>query len=543
MTEPTAPAVPARTPAPGMTHRQIMILLVALMLSMLLAALDLNAVTTALPTIAGRLGGLQQLPWVVTVYLLAMTVSTPLYGKLSDLRGPKQMVLAAIVIFVAGSMLTGLSQNMTTLVAFRAVQGVGAGGVIAVWFTIAGHVVSPRDAGRYQWYNGIVWSLATAAGPLVGGLLTQHVSWRWVFFINVPVGVAAFIATAALLRLPAGQGRREHEIDYPGVALLTGAAACLCMVTVWGGQRYAWHSATILTLTAAGAVLAIAFVIRERRAAEPILSLSLFGDPAVAIALAATFLLGLVMFTASVFLPMYLQVVKAMPPANAGLFLLPLWVCVTLASFVTGALITKTGRYKLVLLCGTGLITASMYLFSRLGSRTPDLAVLGAEVLLGCGLGSVISKLIVVIQNSVDRRELTAGMAASQFFREFGGALGTAVFGAVLAARLLYWRPRLLTAKVIALTPSHIGANLYSDPASIGRLRLRAPALYHGLIEMLARSLHPVYASAVPLAALAFLLTFLLPKRKLQTGETWHSRPAPARAAERAGASGPSPVA
>lgn len=501
-----------------------MILLVALMLSMLLAALDLSAVTTALPTIAGRLGGFQQLPWVVTVYLLAMTVATPLYGKLSDARGPKPMVLFAIATFVVGSMLTGLSQDMAMLIAFRAVQGIGAGGVIAIWFTIGGHVVPPRDAGRYQWYNGIVWSLATVAGPLVGGVLTQHVSWRWIFFINVPVGIAAFIATATLLKLPAVEGRREHEIDYPGVALIVGSASCLFLVTVWGGQRYAWHSAAIVLLAAAGAALAAAFVIRERYAAEPLLSLALFRNPVVAVALGVTFLMGLVMFTASVFLPMYLQILKGMPPLNAGEFLLPMWVAVTLASFVTGAMITKTGRYKLVMLLGTALVVVSMYQFSRLGRHTPDWAVLGDEILMGCGLGSVISKLITVIQNVVDRGDLGAGISASQFSRELGGALGTAIYGAVLAARLAYWRPRLLPASALAPAPSASGANLYRDPASIDRLRVSAPAIYHGLTEMLDRSLHAVYLIALPLAAAAFLLTWLLPKRPLQDRETWHTQ-------------------
>ncbi len=521
-TESAGPAAPPRPESPAMTHRQIMIVMSTLMLSMLLAALGQNGVATALPTIAGKLGGLQQLSWVVTAYLLAMTAATPLYGKLSDLRGPKPMLLFAIATFVAGSMLAGLSQDMGELIAARAVQGVGAGGVIAMGFTMVGHVVPPRETGRYHGYNGITWSLATVAGPLVGGFLTQHASWRWIFYINVPVGLVAFAATVILLKLPAR--RRFHKVDYTGAALIVASASCLLLVTVWGGQQYPWRSAVIIGLAVAGVALAAAFVMRERYAAEPILARSLFRNPVVSVALAAIFLVGLAMFAAGVFLPMYLQVVKAIPPASAGLFLLPMWIAVTAASFITGWVIARTGRYKAIIILGTALITLSMYLLSRLDAGTPDWVIFGDEALMGCGLGSVISKLIMAIQNVVDRKDLGAAISATQFFRELGGAFGTAIFGAVLAARLDYWRPRLLSAQALARVPHGTGTSLYKDPQSIRGLQATAPALYHGLIEMLVRSLHVVYLTAIPLAAAALVLTWLLPRPRLQNREAWHAR-------------------
>jgi EmrB/QacA subfamily drug resistance transporter len=511
--------------ASGMTHRQIMIVLSTIMLSMLLAALGQNGVATALPTIAGKLGGLQDLSWVVTAYLLAMTAATPLYGKLSDLYGSKPMLLFADSAFVVGSLAAGLSQNMGELIASRALQGVGAGGVIAMGFTMMTHIVPPRETGRYHGYNGITWSVATVAGPLVGGALTQHASWRWVFFINVPVGLLALGAAVALLKVPVA--RQQHRVDYIGTALIVGAVGCLLLVTVWGGQNYPWSSAIIVGLIAAGVVLAVLFIVRERYAREPILALSLFRAPLVGVAFGVIFLVGLAMFAAGIFLPMYLQVVKAISPTNAGVFLLPMWFSVTAASFITGWLIAKTGKYKIFIIIGSGLIALSMYLFSGLGLHTSDWVVVGDEILMGCGLGSVISKLIMSVQNVVDRKDLGSAVSATQFFRELGGALGTAIFGAVLAARLSYLQPRMPA--VEQQERAHLltgkGAALYKDPQSIDRLRHVAPALYHGMLDSLVQSLHTVYLVALPLAGAAFLLTWFLPKPQLQDLATWQRPP------------------
>jgi EmrB/QacA subfamily drug resistance transporter len=524
----SASTVMSTSSSDGMTRRQVTVFLAVLMLSMLLAALGQNGVATALPTIAGKLGGLAQLSWVVTAYLLAMTVATPLYGKLSDLYGPKPLLLIAIASFTVGSLLAGFSQNIGELVAARVVQGVGAGGVITMTFTIGGHVISPRQAGRYQGYSGVVWSLATFAGPPVGGLLTQAASWRWVFFVNVPFGVAAFVATIVLLRLPVtadgttapGAGRRQ--VDYAGAALMVAAAVCVLLVTVWGGQRYSWGSPWVVGPAVAAVVLAVLFVLRERSTPDPVLVLSLLRKPLVGTGLAITFLVGLAMFAASVFLPMYLQVVKGIQPAKAGVFLLPMWGVMTVASFLSGWIIAKTGRYKPFLIAGTGAITLALFLFSRLGADSSRLAIFGVEALMGAGLGVVISKLIMAIQNVSDREDLGATISATQFFRELGGTFGTAIFGAVLAARLDFWGPRLLPASAGGASTGS-GASRYADPATIEALRGTQPTLYHGLVDMLDRSLHVVYLTAVPLAAAAFLLTWLLPKPQLQDDDAWNS--------------------
>lgn len=503
----------------GMTRRGMAIFLGALLLSMLLAALGQNGVATALPTVAGKLGGLQQLSWVVTAYLIAMAAATPMYGKLSDLRGPKQMLLFAIATFTVGSMLSGISQNMGQLIASRGVQGIGAGGVIAMSFTIGSQVVPPRETGRYQWASGIVWAIATLIGPPVSGFLTQHASWRWVFIINVPVGVAAFAATAALLRLPPPEQRPRHHVDYPGAALVVASSVCLLLIVVWGGQRYAWGSAPIVALSVSGAALVVAFVVREHYAAEPILMLSLFRSPVVSVAFTTIFLVGAAMFAGSVFLPMYLQVVKGIPPASSGLYLIPLWVAVTIASFISGWVIARTGRYRLVIVAGAGLVAIGLYLFSRLDRGSQSWVIFAGEVVLGCGLGSVISKLIMAVQNVVRRSEISVAVSATQFFRELGGAFGTAIFGAMLTARLDYWQSRLLAAGL----RNGNAAVRYKDPQSVDRLAVTDPVLYHGLTEMLDRSLHAVFLAAVPFAVAAFLLSWWLPEVRLQSADTWRA--------------------
>jgi EmrB/QacA subfamily drug resistance transporter len=486
------------------------------MASMLLAALDQNVVTTALPTIAGRLGGIAGLSWAVTAYLLAMTAATPLYGKLSDRRGGKPVLLAAIAIFVAGSLGAGLSQNMAELTGARAVQGAGAGGIIAMTFTIGSSVIPPRQIGRYQGYSGILWSLATLTGPLIGGSLAQHGAWRWIFFLNVPVGLAALAITATALRLPGH--RRHHRTDYPGAALLMAAAACLLLVTAWGGQRYAWGSWQIVGLACAGAVIAAAFVIRQRYAAEPLLALPLLADPVLAVCVAASFLVGLAMFAVVLFLPVYLQVVKGIAAGTSGVFLLPLWGAVTLASFTTGFLIAKTGRYKGIIVAGTALIALGSYLFAGLGPGTSSAVIFGCEAIVGCGLGAVISKLIMAAQNAVERTDLGTAISATQFFRELGGALGTALFGAVFAARLGYWRQRLLPHAAVAYAPGTRApaASIQVNPGSAERLRATAPLLYHEVGRMVTLALHPVFLLAVPFAAAAFAVAWLLPRRHLK---------------------------
>ena len=350
-------------------HRKILVILGALMLGMLLAALDQTIVATALPTIAGDLHGLNHLSWVVTAYILTATISTPLWGKLGDLYGRKKLFQAAIVIFLIGSALSGLSQNMGQLIGFRALQGIGAGGLMVGAQAIIGDIVSPRQRGRYMGYFGAVFGLSSVIGPLAGGFITQHLSWRWVFYINLPIGAVALAAIAVVLHLP--RHRTHHAIDYLGTALLGAAVTVVILMTTWGGTTYAWGSATIISLAVAAVVLVALFVWTELRAAEPVIPLGLFRISVFSVSNAIGFIVGFVMFGAIIYIPLYLQTVHSATPTSSGLQLLPL-VCGMLVTFtVSGRLVTKWGRYKIFPVIGTAVMSVGLFLFSLLDAVRP----------------------------------------------------------------------------------------------------------------------------------------------------------------------------
>jgi EmrB/QacA subfamily drug resistance transporter len=504
----------AEVDAVKLSHREILLVFAGLGSGMLLAALDQTIVATALPTIVGELGDVQNLSWVVTAYLLTTTVSTPLYGKISDLIGRKIVFQTAIVIFVVGSVLCGASQNLLQLILFRGVQGVGAGGLMAMAFAIMGDILSPRERGRYTGYLGAVFAVASVSGPLLGGFFVDHLSWRWVFYVNVPIGIVALLITTAVLRLPFT--RRHHRIDYAGAALLVGGVSALLLVLVWGGSEYPWGSATILGLLATGLALTVAFVLRQRFAAEPILPLRLFGDQVFSVSSAMSFLLGGAMFGGIVYLPVFLQIVTGASATNSGLLLLPLMAGLMATSIGSGQVIARTGRYKAWPVAGMLIASVGMYLLSTMDAGTGRLESSLHMFVFGVGIGMVMQVLILAIQNSVPYADLGVATSAANFFRSLGGAFGVAVFGAALTARLNTELARYLPPSALEQVGDDPAA-LVSSPAQI---RALPDELRSGIIQAMANSIDDVFLLAVPLLVVGFVLALFL--RELPLRETVH---------------------
>ncbi|MGW0764605.1 MDR family MFS transporter [Streptomyces sp. NPDC002676] len=485
----------------------------ALMLGLLLAALDQTIVSTALPTIVSDLGGLEHLSWVVTAYLLASTAATPLWGKLGDQYGRKRLFQTAIVIFLVGSALCGAAQNMSQLIGFRALQGLGGGGLMVLSMAIVGDVVPPRDRGRYQGLFGAVFGATSVLGPLLGGVFTEHLSWRWVFYVNLPVGVVALAVIAAALHIP--RRTSPHVIDYLGTFLIASVATCLVLVASLGGTTWAWGSAQIIGIGMLGVALAVVFVGVERRAAEPVLPLKLFRMRTFSLVAVISFIIGFAMFGALTYLPTFLQVVHGISPTVSGVYMLPMVVGLLLSSTISGQIVSRTGRWKVFPIAGTAVTTIGLLLLHRLDEHSPTAEMSVYFFVFGLGLGLVMQVLILIVQNAVAYEDLGVATSGATFFRSIGASFGVAVFGTVFASRL---GDKLAAAfRGVRLPPGATPAALKADPRGIAAL---PPGLRPAALHAYASAITDVFLYAAPVAALGFLLAWFLKEDRLRASVT-----------------------
>jgi EmrB/QacA subfamily drug resistance transporter len=469
----------------------------ALLLVLLIASLDQTIVSTALPTIVGDLGGLQHLSWVVTAYLLASTVVSPLYGKLGDLYGRKRVLQVALVLFLIGSALCGLAQTMPQLIAFRAVQGLGGGGLIVVAMAVVGDLVAPRDRGRYQGLFGAVFGVSTVAGPLLGGFFVDNLSWRWIFYINLPLGAVALAVISSAFRTQ--QTTERHRIDWLGTAVLAAGLSGVILYTSLGGSTFAWDAPGMLAAIVAGVALLALFPLVESRAEEPILPLDLFRNDVFRTASAIGFIVGFALFGAVTFVPLYLQVVRGHTATESGLLMTPMMLGLLVTGIASGLLISRYGRYRVFPIVGTAIATVGLYLLARLGVTTPTWQAGVDLLILGLGLGLTMQVLVLAAQNSVDYRLLGVATSASSLSRQVGGSIGVSVFGAIFTNRL--------THELAHRLPTGVHASAHGSPAAVRHL---PPLIHSAYLAAYAAALHPVFLTAAAVMLGGFALSWRL---------------------------------
>ncbi len=497
-----------------LSHRQILVVMGGLITGMFLAALDQSIVATALPQITSELGGLDHLSWVVTAYLLTSTSSTPLWGKISDLYGRRPMFQLAILVFLAGSVLAGLSQSMEQLIAARAIQGVGGGGLMALAMATIGDVVPPRERPRYQGYIAATFGTSSVLGPVLGGFFAEGPGWEWIFFVNVPIGLVALVVTSSALKMQ--HVRREHTIDYLGAAVIVASVSSLLLYTAWAGPEEGWTSGTALALLIGGLLLAVLFVAVELRATEPIIPMRLFRNSIFSVANSFGFLIGAAMFGVMTFIPVYLQIVKGMTPTESGLAMVPLLAGLFTTSIGGGRVMSRTGRYRWYPTIGSSIVIIAIVMLSTMSADTPYWFAGLSMFVMGAGLGFTMQVLVIAVQNSVERTEIGVATSSVQFFRQMGGSFGAALFGAVLSSRLAVHLAEAAAGAPRGTLPAEGLGDVSNDVEAIRGLPEAAQSLVTGAFS---ESMSEMFLVALPIVVVALVVGAFLKEIPLQSRE------------------------